>query len=269
LLDSLLQEIKMASWGYKEDNGPKCWGKWFPVADQGTRQSPIDICVEAAEEDTTCSPLLPKFEAIEDVSLENTGASWKLNCLPDKSSLTGGPLAAEYQLVQMHAHWGKEHGRGSEHTINGKMYDGELHLVHFNTSYGSFNEAVDKPDGLAVLGIFLKEGDTAHEEFGKITNLLSKVQKKGDQTVLTGQIDPTKLLPACEHYFTYPGSLTTPPLLESVTWLVYDNPITISKEQMASMRSLMIGLEDACDCVVDNYRPVCKQGNRVVKKAKA
>ena len=36
------------------------------------------------------------------------------------------------------------------------MYDGELHLVHYNTAYGSFGEAADKPDGLAVLGVFLK-----------------------------------------------------------------------------------------------------------------
>ncbi len=36
------------------------------------------------------------------------------------------------------------------------MFDGELHLVHYNTAYGSFGEAVDKPDGLGVLGIFLQ-----------------------------------------------------------------------------------------------------------------
>ena len=37
-----------------------------------------------------------------------------------------------------------------------KMFSAELHLVHFNTKYGDFGSAVDKPDGLAVLGIFLK-----------------------------------------------------------------------------------------------------------------
>ena len=36
------------------------------------------------------------------------------------------------------------------------MFSAELHLVHFNTKYGSFGDAVDKPDGLAVLGILLK-----------------------------------------------------------------------------------------------------------------
>ena len=37
-----------------------------------------------------------------------------------------------------------------------KMFAAELHLVHFNTKYGTFGDAVDKPDGLAVLGILLK-----------------------------------------------------------------------------------------------------------------
>ena len=51
--------------------------------------------------------------------------------------------------------------QGSEHTVNGKSYDAELHLVHYKSSYGSFAAAFDdaKPDSLAVIGIFLEEAD--------------------------------------------------------------------------------------------------------------
>ena len=38
------------------------------------------------------------------------------------------------------------------------MFASELHLVHFNTKYGDLNNAVDKADGLAVLGVFIKVG---------------------------------------------------------------------------------------------------------------
>ena len=37
------------------------------------------------------------------------------------------------QVWQMHAHWGSCAGHGSEHTVDGKQYDAELHIVHFNT----------------------------------------------------------------------------------------------------------------------------------------
>jgi len=256
------------SWGYKDCDGPACWGKLFPIADNGTRQSPIDIVEGDCDEDNSLPPLTPKFETLGALAIENTGASWKVDYIPEKSSLTGGPLGHEYQCVQMHAHWGKEEGRGSEHTINGKMYDGELHLVHYNTAYGSFADAVDKPDGLAVLGVFLKVGETSHAEFGKITDMLGSVHKKGDKAQLKADLDPNALLPASECFFTYLGSLTTPPLLESVTWLVYNNPITISKDQMAAMRGMLIGSEDDCSCLEDNYRPVCSKGERKVRRAK-
>lgn len=32
----------------------------------------------------------------------------------------------------------------------------QLHLVHWNTKYANFGEAASKPDGLAVVGVFLK-----------------------------------------------------------------------------------------------------------------
>ena len=73
---------------------------------------------------------------------------------------TGVPgfMADEFRLVQFHFHWGnKENDEGSEHQINGKGWASELHLVHYNsTKYSTFCEAVDKPDGLAVLGVFLE-----------------------------------------------------------------------------------------------------------------
>lgn len=48
-------------------------------------------------------------------------------------------------------------GKGSEHTVNGVSYSGELHLVHWNqTKYPTFDEAAKHHDGLAVLGVFLK-----------------------------------------------------------------------------------------------------------------
>lgn len=37
-----------------------------------------------------------------------------------------------------------------------RMSPRQLHLVHWNTKYPSFGDAATKPDGLAVVGVFLK-----------------------------------------------------------------------------------------------------------------
>ena len=55
-------------------------------------------------------------------------------------------------------HWGKVAMSGSEHTVNGRQYFGELHIVHYNTKYDSIETAVSQPDGLAVCGFFIEVG---------------------------------------------------------------------------------------------------------------
>jgi carbonic anhydrase len=63
-------------------------------------------------------------------------------------TITGGPLANEYEFVQCHFHW------PSEHVIDGVGTAAEFHLVHFNKKkYGTFAAAAAQPDGLAVLGV--------------------------------------------------------------------------------------------------------------------
>jgi carbonic anhydrase len=264
------KRITMAdSWGYGKENGPATWGKHFPIADEGKEQSPIDIQLDDCKEDS-----LPKLEyqydALPSLNITNTGNQWRVDYLPGHSSLSGGPLDAKFELQQMHAHWGTQEGVGSEHVFNGESFDGELHFVHYNTKYGSFGEAVDKPDGLGVFCIFIKVGDTDHPEFGKITDSMASVKVKGETSTLEAELDPAKFLPeGLDEYLTYHGSLTTPPCFEAVTFIIFNSkPITISKEQMDSMRALMTGTEEGCDCMLQNFRPVCPQGDRVVNKIK-
>ncbi|GLD67192.1 carbonic anhydrase, partial [Lates japonicus] len=77
----------------------------------------------------------------------------------------------------------------------------------------------------------------------------------GKQTTFTN-FDAKTLLPPCLDYWTYDGSLTTPPLLESVTWIVLKEPISVSPAQMAKFRSLLFtGEGEAPCCMADNYRP--------------
>jgi len=259
--------VKMATWGYKKKNGPGLWRKDFPVAD-GPRQSPINI--DAATAVPEAFPAIDvKYGDGSALSVTNTGASWLVKLPAEGSSLTGGAIPGQFKVWQMHAHWGSCAGHGSEHTVNGKQYDAELHIVHFNTKYGTPENAADKPDGLAVLGIFIEEGKE-HPEFAKMMPALTKALRKGQTVKIDATIDPAKFLPENRTFYNYEGSLTTPPLLESVIWTVFKEHITMSEEQVKAMRCMKITCEDEDSDsdggdMVDNYRPPCPVGGRVVR----
>lgn len=103
-------------------------------------------------------PLKWKYVPENTRSIVNPGYCWRVDVKGTGSELTGGPLGDDlYILEQFHSHWGCSDTEGSEHTVDGVSYAGELHLVHWNaTKYNSFGEAAGHPDGLAVLGVFLK-----------------------------------------------------------------------------------------------------------------
>ncbi|XP_022616769.1 carbonic anhydrase-like isoform X1 [Seriola dumerili] len=235
--------------------GPDKWVQDFPVAD-GPRQSPINIVPREAQYDSSLKALKLKYDPSNATGILNNGHSFQVDFLDDTdtSTLTGGPISGTYRLRQFHFHWGASDDRGSEHTVNDIKFPCELHLVHWNTKYPSFGEAASQPDGLAVVGVFLKIG-AANPRLQKVLDALDAIKTKGKQTTFAN-FDAKTLLPSSLDYWTYDGSLTTPPLLESVTWIVLKEPISVSPAQMAKFRSLLFtGEGEAPCCMVDNYRP--------------
>ncbi|XP_043463709.1 carbonic anhydrase 13 isoform X2 [Leptopilina heterotoma] len=297
-----------SEWDYSIHNGPSTWGEKFPMA-AGSRQSPVNIVtnlVACDHEALINKPLTWKYEPTSSKVLANPGYCWKIDCDGEGSSLTGGPLKDDvYKLEQYHCHWGCSDSKGSEHTVDGQAFAGELHLVHWNASkYSSFEEAAHAADGLAVLGVFLKVGEE-HEEMNKIVRLLSNVIHKDESVEIIDPIDPNKLLPVrggragiqrcinpCMRwadriirldnnkldykdnngYWTYLGSLTTPPCSESVTWILFKKYIQVSHEQLVIFRSLRNFPRGAeCPChdnhgvVVNNFRPPQPVSGRILR----
>ncbi|GAB5584079.1 carbonic anhydrase 2 [Prionailurus iriomotensis] len=264
-------------WGYGKHNGPEHWHKDFPIAN-GERQSPIDIDTKAAIHDPGLKSLFPSYEQAVSRRIINNGHSFNVEFddSQDKAAdsdfvLKGGPLTGTYRLIQFHFHWGSSDGQGSEHTVDKKKYAAEitfgLHLVHWNTKYGDFGKAVQQPDGLAVLGIFLKIGD-ANPGLQKVLDALDSIKTKGKSADFAN-FDPRVLLPESLDYWTYPGSLTTPPLLECVTWILLKEPISVSSEQMLKFRKLNCNKEgEPEELMVDNWRPAQPLNNRKIASFK-
>ncbi|XP_042211958.1 carbonic anhydrase 1-like [Homarus americanus] len=262
----------MVGWGYAKANGPATWSNLYPIAG-GRRQSPIDIKCTACKSDSHLSKIQAVYSGIKVSEVSNTGHSWKAQVSGGSSSLKGGPLGSdEYVLEQFHCHWGKTNDTGSEHTVNGKSYAAELHLVHWNKSkFSSFAEAASADGGLAVLGMFLTVGNE-HVELNKVCKLLPFVQHKGQAITVTEPINPAAFIPKNGSYWTYAGSLTTPPCYESVTWIVYESPIQVSQKQMDAFRAMKsyhpcegCPQDELAGALVENYRPPCPLCERVVR----
>ena len=79
----------------------------------------------------------------------------------------------------------------------------------------------------------------------------------GDKSAPAGAtIDAHALLPADKTFFTYPGSLTTPPCTEGITWYVLKTPVEMSPAQIGAFTKL--------EHLAHTNRPIQSLGGRVV-----
>lgn len=225
------------TWDYSAKYGPETWNKFYPEA-CGSKQSPINIRTSSAHFDATMMKLETHYET-EDVTIVNNGHSCQISFKKRNSCIKGGPLIYKYRLGQLHFHWGAEGCCGSEHTVNGARFPAELHIVHWNCEkYTSMCEAARHPDGLAVMGFFLTLEEFSvprsadKTKFHIISDALQHIQFL-DEEFNIGPFNPSWIIPAdIAKFWTYQGSLTTPPCTESVTWLVFKKPIVISHTQV-------------------------------------
>ncbi|XP_057591901.1 carbonic anhydrase 1 isoform X3 [Hippopotamus amphibius kiboko] len=140
-----------------------------------------------------------------------------------------------------------------------------LHVVHWNSAkYSSLAEAASKADGLAIIAVLVKVGQ-ANPNLQKVLDALKAVKTKGKQAPFTN-FDPSALLPSSLDYWTYFGSLTHPPLYESVIWIIFKENISVSSEQLAQFRSLLSNAEGDKEVPIKhNNRPPQPLKGRTVK----
>eukprot|EP00924_Labyrinthula_sp_SR-Ha-C_P016891 maker-scaffold_6-snap-gene-18.40-mRNA-1 protein AED:0.00 eAED:0.00 QI:138/1/1/1/1/1/2/101/610 len=165
----------------------------------------------------------------------------------------------KFVLQQAHFHWGENDSAGSEHTVGGRAYPLEMHLVHYNEGrYGSLANSVDQPDGLLVVGIFFEESsidNTLDDVMKPIIEVLDRAQStfvSGATAEIEGfsladlvsELDLTR-------YYSYPGSLTTPGCFESVTWVVMKDSLKLSSEALEAFQGEH---RDQSSLVAPNYR---------------
>uniref|UniRef100_A0A7N5KR21 Carbonic anhydrase 8 n=1 Tax=Ailuropoda melanoleuca TaxID=9646 RepID=A0A7N5KR21_AILME len=149
-----------------------------------------------------------------------------------------------------------------------------LHLIHWNsTLFGSIDEAVGKPHGIAIIALFVQIGKE-HVGLKAVTEILQDIQYKGKSKTIPC-FNPNTLLPdpLLRDYWVYEGSLTIPPCSEGVTWILFRYPLTISQLQIEEFRRLRTHVKGAelvegCDGILgDNFRPTQPLSDRVIRAA--
>jgi carbonic anhydrase len=214
-------------WSYEEETGPEYWGELdssYSACMNGTEQSPINIESSQVKTSEKLENVGIHYEPTE-FSIVNTGHTVQANpATPNNSIVVEGN---EYILAQFHFH------TPSEHQFNSQYLDMELHLVHQDAS-----------GELAVLGLMIQEGKE-NETLASIWGELPKRETEND-IAIKDPVDLQALLPSNQTSFHYNGSLTTPPCAEEVRWIVFDEPIEMSKEQIQAYQEIF----------PENQRPV-------------
>jgi carbonic anhydrase len=220
-------------WAYNGEFGPKAWGGLKPefgLCGTGKRQSPIDIRDGISVD---LEPVQFDYRASGFRVIDN-GHTVQVNVAPGNFIQLSG---RRWELAQFHFH------RPSEERIDGRQFDMVAHLVH-----------KDIDGKLAVVAVLLERG-SAQPIVQAVWNNLPL--EKGEENAASTVIDLNHLLPPDRRYYTYMGSLTTPPCSEGVTWVVMRQPVQLSQGQIDIFSRLY----------PMNARPIQSASGRLIKQS--
>lgn len=231
----------LSTWTYVD--GPAGPAKWGGECITGRSQSPVNL-----EPNTSLSSIPVQmwwfsfsYRYQIPCIITNDGNTLKFSFIASKpTTITGGGLNGDFVLSHGLVHWGWNDQEGSEHKVRGQAFPLEIQLVHFNSVYRSYEQAVGKTDGLAVLSVLHELSDTDNEKLSPLVNSLDQVIKPGKSYTIEREMDPRSLLPIiASPLYRYTGSLTAPPCTEHVRWTVFYHTNTVSAAQLAKLRSLL------------------------------
>ena len=198
-----------AHWGYAGAEGPARWAKLDPdyqACETGRYESPIDIVASATRD--TDPPRIEYRAASHDIV--NNGHTIEVD-VDSGDQIRVSDVT--YELKQFHFH------TPSENHIRGRSFPLEAHFVHAAS------------DGrLAVLAVMFEVG-AENPVLAKFWRGLPSHPGEHHPLHLEPQ-DLLGLMPEGGGTFVFPGSLTTPPCSEGVTWIVFETPVTVSRAQV-------------------------------------
>lgn len=209
-------------YSYSGATGPSKWGDIkadYATCKTGKFQSPTNLLSTEVEKREV------RVNNWQDITgtipMKNNGLAIDLE-VPENSNASAKFADTEYKLKSMHYHM------PSEHFVDGKHFEGEMHFVH-KTSNGS---------QILVIGAFLSLSNSTAQPNPFIEQFKNKLPQKDGNGTLDGlKLTALQQSINMQEFFTYRGSLTTPPCSENVRWIVLKSPVTINLEQYTMLKN--------------------------------
>ncbi|MBS3934699.1 MAG: carbonic anhydrase family protein [Sulfuritalea sp.] len=222
-------------WGYAGPGAPENWHRITPayaLCAAGKRQAPIDIRSGIRVD-------------LETIRFDYRPTRFRIT---DTGHTLRVDVAEGNSITVMGRGWQLEHlvfRRPAEERVHGKTYEMSVQLVHR-----------DLAGHLAIVAVLVERGPE-HPLIQALWNHMPL--DKGLSVEPPGvAIDLAQLLPERRDYYTYMGSLTTPPCTENVLWMVLKEPIPVSPEQIGIFARLY----------PHNARPVQPPHGRLIKESR-
>ncbi|WVZ92543.1 hypothetical protein U9M48_038594 [Paspalum notatum var. saurae] len=216
-----------------DENGPEHWGEIkaeWAACGAGRMQSPIDLSHGGVSLSRSLGYLDHSYRPAQ-ASVVNRGHDIMLRFDGDAGSLVINGTA--YRLTQLHWH------SPAEHTVDGRRYDLELHLVH---------ESAEKKN--AVIAVLYEIG--GHDALlHQLEPFIRRVANQRDREERVGLVNPMAARGRASVYYRYMGSLTAPPCTEGVIWTIIKRVRTVSKYQLELLRD---AVQDAASAA-EQQRP--------------
>lgn len=235
------ESSRPADWGYQGELAPDHWAALSPAyatCGDADDQSPIDLPGEMGAGDRVRVEMDYRPSGLRIAHHQNVtdivDDGHTIQVTVEEGSQLTTPRDV-YALKQFHFH------APSEHTVDGRVFPLEVHFVHRSES-GRF----------AVLSALFDRG----EPNPNLARLIEHFPAARGDVVHRPEvaIDPGAHFAKTLSALSYSGSFTTPPCTGGVEWLVLDEPLAASPEQIARFAEKLEG----------NARPVQPRGSREI-----